>query len=145
MSEQTRAWSRRRLTRRSFVRGAAAAGAATGVVSLAGCAPANTAAPAPAVAPAATSAPAAPAAAATAPASTKKHVGTLSAPSSGGAPNLDAQQTNAAAAHTTGPGVAYSKLMQFKVTNPVKPGERVPIGDLAESWTQPDDATYLFK
>src|SRR5260221_7103814 len=27
----------------------------------------------------------------------------------------------------------------------VTPGETIPTGDLPESWTQPDDVTYLFK
>src|SRR6266545_4632217 len=45
--------------------------------------------------------------------------------------------------HVFGLGIAYSKLLQYRTD--VSPADRVPTGDLAESWTQPDDATYLFK
>src|SRR5690349_7299424 len=77
----------RRVTRRAFVRGSAAASLATGVVSMAGCAPTAGSSLAPTAAPAA----AAPAAAATAaPAAPSVKLGvTFRAYSSSETPNLD--------------------------------------------------------
>jgi peptide/nickel transport system substrate-binding protein len=132
---------RRRLSRRGFVRGAAAAGAATGIVSLAGCAPAgggsNTA---PATAPAANAPAAAPAATA---APQVKLGGAFRTAFQGDAPNLDAHMANTVTFQSLGPGVAYSKLVQYRTD--VKPGQTVPTGDIAESWEQPDEQTYVFK
>jgi peptide/nickel transport system substrate-binding protein len=43
------------------------------------------------------------------------------------------------------PLVCYSQLLTFKWGKDVTPPSRVPAADLAESWTQPDDLTYVFK
>src|SRR5262249_31629483 len=39
----------------------------------------------------------------------------------------------------------YSGLLTYKWGPDVKAPAYIPTGDLAESWTQPDDVTYLFK
>src|SRR5207245_10515826 len=44
-----------------------------------------------------------------------------------------------------GPQVCYNRLVTFQWGPEVKPPSYVPVGDLAESWTQPDDLTYVFK
>jgi peptide/nickel transport system substrate-binding protein len=139
----------RRLGRRRLLRGAALAGAATGVVSLAGCA--RTAPPS---ASEATASPAAPTSAAPAPSVAAAQPSATPRAKYGGAfrhagiadtASLDTHQTVTGYLHVWGPGVAYSKLLQFKADPPVKALEIVPVGDLAESWDQPDDTTYVFK
>src|SRR5262249_51201223 len=44
-----------------------------------------------------------------------------------------------------GNDVCYSQLLTYKWGPDLKPPSYVPVGDLAESWTQPDEMTYLFK
>jgi len=39
----------------------------------------------------------------------------------------------------------HSRLLKHKAGPDVKPGTFEIVGDLAESWTQPDDKTYIFK
>jgi peptide/nickel transport system substrate-binding protein len=134
--------SGRRFGRRAFV-GGAAAGAASGIVSLAGCAvtplpPAATSAPV--VAPPTTAA-AAPVPTATAP--RLKLGGTFRVSTQTETPNLDLHQVSTTTLLVYGPGVAYSRLLQYRAD--VKPGETVPTADLAESWDQPDERTYVFK
>src|SRR5262249_18745183 len=41
--------------------------------------------------------------------------------------------------------VCYSQLLTYKWGPDIKPPSYVPQGDLAESWTQPADLTYVFK
>src|SRR2546423_542556 len=41
--------------------------------------------------------------------------------------------------------VAYSGLLKFKHGADTKPPAFIPVADIAESWTQPDDLTYIFK
>jgi peptide/nickel transport system substrate-binding protein len=41
--------------------------------------------------------------------------------------------------------MCYSQLLMFKWGTDTPPPSYIPIGDLAESWTQPDDTTYVFK
>src|SRR5262245_1582950 len=41
--------------------------------------------------------------------------------------------------------MCYSLLVKFKSGPELKPPSYVITGDLAESWTQPDDLTYIFK
>jgi peptide/nickel transport system substrate-binding protein len=131
----------RRLGRRQFVRATALAGAATGVVSLAACAPASSGAVAP---PPATAAPANPAAAVAPTAAPQiKYGGAFRAATQSDTPNLDPHLNSTSILHAFGPGVAWSKLLMYRTD--VKPGETIPTGDLAESWTQPDDVTYVFK
>jgi peptide/nickel transport system substrate-binding protein len=89
---------------------------------------------------AAASAPAAPAPTA---AAKVKMGGTFRGAFQNEAPNLDPHQVTTSTLHVTGPGVAYSKLLQYRTD--VTPGETVPTGDLAASWDQPDDVTYVFK
>jgi peptide/nickel transport system substrate-binding protein len=144
-------WSqfgRRKASRRVVVGGMAAAG----VVGLAGCAapsPAPTAAVAPesgrsiATGVPATAAPAAPA---TPTAAAAKYGGTHKQ-SNGSAdqPHLDPHLTNAAALLAHGSGMAWSQLLQFKNGPGVAMPNFAASADLAESWDQPDDLTYVFK
>jgi peptide/nickel transport system substrate-binding protein len=97
--------------------------------------------------PAPTTALAAPTAAATpAPAAAKpKYGGTFRRLVTGSIPSMDVHQVAQLSLHYMGPGIAYSRLVQFKADHSVKPEDTVPTGDLAERWEQPDDATYLFK
>src|SRR5439155_15506289 len=138
---------RRRLGRRAFVRGAAVAGAATGITSLAGCAGGGTpAAPTSAaganVAPAATSA--APAAAVATAAPQIKYGGTYRFAIQSEANDLDPHLAGGLIGSLVyGPGIAYSKLLMYRAD--VKPPDTIPTGDLAESWEQPDERTYIFK
>src|SRR5205814_2289443 len=43
------------------------------------------------------------------------------------------------------PAICYSLLLTYKTGPDVKPPSYIPTGDLADSWTQPDDLTYIFK
>jgi peptide/nickel transport system substrate-binding protein len=61
------------------------------------------------------------------------------------APHLDVHQTGTALLHMWGPGVAYSRLVGYRVGAGVAPGTIIARGDLAESWDQPDDLTFVFK
>jgi peptide/nickel transport system substrate-binding protein len=129
------------------VRGVAAGAAVTGIASLAGCAtpaavptvaqvPAAPASAPPAAASAATPTPAGPAV---------KYGGAFRYPytSATDVPNLDPALVPQLGLPVQGPGVAYSKLLQLRAD--VKPEDIIATGDLAESWTQPDDNTYIFK
>src|SRR5262245_16686322 len=133
-------WEYRRLSRRGIVRGGAL-GALT--LGLAGCA----AQPAPPTAP-----PAAPTTAA-APTAAPTLAPTAVAPKLGGKlttiatlneQNLDPHATNGASGGV-GATVCYSQLLTYKWGPDVKAPSFIPTGDLAESWTQPDDLTYTFK
>jgi ABC-type transport system substrate-binding protein len=135
---------RRRIHRRAFVRGTAVAGAVAGIASLAGCSPPISTAPATssaAVAPTPPPAAAQPTPAATATAQAKLG-GTFRISTQGETPSLDLHQVPTLVLHT-GPAIAWSKLLQYRTD--VQPGELVPTADLAASWEQPDDVTYLFK
>jgi ABC-type transport system substrate-binding protein len=126
--------------------------AATGVVvGLAGCTPS----PAP---PAATAAPetgrtsatgvAAPAeAAARTPTAVPAKYGGTHKQSNGSAdqPHLDPHLTNAAALLAHGSGMAWSQLLQFKNGPGVVMPNFEATADLAETWDQVDDLTYVFK
>jgi peptide/nickel transport system substrate-binding protein len=131
------------------VRGLAGAGAATGIVTLAGCTPGST--------PAATSAPAVPTAAsggAAAPATAPTAAPAARQPKRGGAyriavntdsADMDIHQNVTAYLAIWGPALAYSKLLRFKADGTVRPLQLIVSGDLAESWQQADDTTYVFK
>src|SRR5437899_839896 len=125
----------RRLPRRAVVRGAAAAGLATGITSLAGCTSPAAVVPSPAAV--ATSAPAAGATGPTpSPTPVQAKLGGKFIESfQGEAPNLDPHMVSQIGSHVFGLGIAYSKLLQYRTD--VSPADRVPTGDLAESWTQP--------
>jgi peptide/nickel transport system substrate-binding protein len=69
--------------------------------------------------------------------------GTFKMSYQGEAANLDPHLLADLGSNAYGPGIAYSKLVQYRTD--VKPGETVPTGDLAESWEQPDEVTYIFK
>src|SRR5207237_378200 len=140
------AFGRRRVSRRAVVGGLAA----TGVVGLAACTPPSPA-PAATVAPEtgrsnatrvpATTAPSAPTTATAAPA---KYGGTHKQ-SNGSAdqPHLDPHLTNAAALLAHGSGMAWSQLLQFKNGPGVAMPNFAASEDLAQSWDQADDLTYV--
>lgn len=145
-------WSRRRRSRRAMLRELAGAGLGiTGIVTLAGCTtssatptavPASNA-PAPTAAP---TAPAAPAASPTPAAPQRKLGGAFRLQyGSSDAPHLDVHLSNAAALVNYGPGLSYSQLLSYKFG----PGAPVPnfavAPDLAASFDQPDERTYVFK
>jgi ABC-type transport system substrate-binding protein len=143
---------RRRLARRAFlVRSGRAAVAATGVVTLAACSPAS--APPTVASAAPTTAPAPPTVAATAarPATTP----TAPAAKRGGThrmtigqadtPHLDIHLSNSSTLAGHGQGMAWSQLLWFKNGPTVKMPTFEMEGDLAASWDQPDDLTYVFK
>jgi peptide/nickel transport system substrate-binding protein len=135
---RSEAWVGRRLSRRGVVRGAAlgAVGAA-----LAGCASSS------APAPAATAPPAAVAAApTTAAAAQPKRGGTIKTMSTTSERNLEPHISGGVGTlGAVGPLVCYSQLLTYKWGPDVKAPAYIPTGDLAESWTKPDDTTYVFK
>jgi ABC-type transport system substrate-binding protein len=137
----------KRLSRRRVV-GGAASGAALITGGLAtGCA---TPAPAPtaaAVAPAATAASgAAGPAAAAAPATPQpKYGGTVRYNVTGEAPHLDPHLTATTILLGLGPGSALGRVLFYKFGSDVPDSAFIPAGDLAESWTQADDLTYVIK
>jgi peptide/nickel transport system substrate-binding protein len=138
-------WAMKRLSRRRLLRGAA-----VGVVGfgLAGCtATTETPTVAPAATAAATAAPTRAAGAApqpTAPAA--KRGGTIKAMANAFERNLEPHA--AGGLGTTGgygPYICYSQLLTYKWGSDIKPSSYIPLGDLAEFWTQPDELTYIFK
>jgi peptide/nickel transport system substrate-binding protein len=136
---------RRRASRRAALRAGGLAGAA---MALAACTPTPTpAAPtaAPVAPPAAAANPTAPAPTATA-APPGKIGGTLRGEAfNSRPPHLDPHQTATYTLHVFGGGIAWSRLTRFKTGPGTDPTSAIPTGDLAESWTQADDLTYLFK
>src|SRR5438128_1414999 len=147
MSNHRQQFSGQRLSRRRVVRtlgagglllaGAACSTPAATVVPTAGAASAPTGAPAaaPSAAPAAspTSAPRPP-----------KRGGTFRANVTTSPPHYDPHLTNNVIVFGYGIGVCYSRLLKFKLRGIQLPAS-IPVGDAAESWTQPDDLTYIFK
>jgi ABC-type transport system substrate-binding protein len=129
---------RRRLSRRRVVQGSLAIGG----LGLAGCVPGNEL---PTRAPAAPTTAAAPAATAAAALAKPKYGGVLRSTIFGGVVNGD-PHLGLSPVHYLDPILAYSGLMKFKHGKDIKPGGTyIPTGDLAESWDQPDDLTYVFK
>jgi peptide/nickel transport system substrate-binding protein len=146
-NDSASSWLHRRLPRRRVVAGGATGVAALALAGCAGTASAPTEAPATATG--------APAAAATTGAAPPTAVATQVAAKRGGAfrwsigttehPHLDVHQTNSYHLIWAGPGVAYSQLLRFKGGPGVPMLNFIPSPDLAESWQQPDDTTYVFK
>jgi peptide/nickel transport system substrate-binding protein len=132
------------LSRRRVVQG----GAALVGLGLAGCTAspsAPTAEPAaPATAGLAPGASPGAAAVATPAAARPKYGGTLRTVTTDPGTNEDPHQLRSALT-SMGVAMAYSGLMQFKHGRDIKPGTYLPTGDLAESWEQPDDSTYIFR
>jgi peptide/nickel transport system substrate-binding protein len=142
-SEHANYWTSRRVSRRR-----ALAGAGAGVVSLglAGCA-GSAGAPAAPAAPAAgaTTAPvaAAPTAAATV---APKYGGTIRTMGTAVERNLEVHIAGGISATLNwGPGICYNCLLTYKWGPDVKAPSYIVVGELAESWTQPDELTYVFK
>src|SRR6266545_1414145 len=137
---------RRGLSRRALLRRGGQAGlVAVGVTTLAGCSPGGTTPAATSAAvPAGTSAPAAGAAGTAAP--TIKRGGVFVDGDSGNdAPQLDPHLVNTILLTGRGPGNAYGRLLTANASPSRKGAELVPFGELADSWTQADDTTYVFK
>jgi peptide/nickel transport system substrate-binding protein len=131
-----------RWSRRAVLRGGAlgAAGLALGACTRA----APTAAPA---APTAAPAGAAPSTAArpTAAPAQPKNGGTLVVVAADDSADQDVQATSNTWLILYGAGMVYSRLLNFQA-GPKREGLKfTPVGDLAESWQQADDATWTFK
>jgi peptide/nickel transport system substrate-binding protein len=139
MSEQS-VWARSiraRLSRRRLMQG----GAALAGLGLSGCVGGNQI-----NAPASLNPTAAAAAVGTAaPAAVKPKYGGTLRTSANTAGTHDDIQLGAGASSSLNTVLAYSGLMQFKYGKGVQPTAYQPTGDLAESWEQPDDLTYIFK
>jgi peptide/nickel transport system substrate-binding protein len=73
-----------------------------------------------------------------------KRGGTIRWAAAGAWPHLDPHQTSSSFVFGYGVGVCYSRLLKYKLPG-VKLPASIPAGDLAESWDQPDDVTYIFK
>jgi peptide/nickel transport system substrate-binding protein len=122
----------------------------TGVASwgLSGCAAAAvapTAPPAVTNPPTPTAVAAAPAPAATA-APQRKYGGKFLGMGTSPEAHLDPHMNNGpSSAGAIGAYVCYSQLLTLKWGPEVNPPSYIAVGDLAASWTQPDDITYLFK
>jgi peptide/nickel transport system substrate-binding protein len=138
--------SDRQLSRRKLLRHSASAGlVGLGITTLAGCT--SPAAPTPAasspVAPPG-AAPPAPATTPTTAAVQPKYGGVLSTMTTGLERHLD-PHTAGGPAGTYGAIVCYSQLIAFKYGPEINAPSYLVGPDLAESWTQPDDLTYIFK
>jgi ABC-type transport system substrate-binding protein len=59
-------------------------------------------------------------------------------------PHFDASLVHAYKTHVA-ISFTHSRLLRYRAGAGVKPGSLVIEGDLAESWTQPSDTTYVFK
>src|SRR5262245_2263319 len=129
--------SRRRLILRS--------GAATaGILGLNACTPSASVPP-----PAASTAPSAPAAGAPAAAASPfptpvqaKRGGVWRWASTSGWPHVDPHLTNVSSVFGYGIGACWNRLLKLKLKDVQLPAF-IPTADLAESWDQPDDLTYV--
>jgi ABC-type transport system substrate-binding protein len=140
MSEQN-PWTRSvstRFSRRRLVK----SGVALAGLALTACASGNERALS--ASPTASSSPSAGAAATTPAAARPKSGGTIRSSANSAAPNYDPHATPGAGTFLN-PLMAYSGLLKFKHGQGVQPTAYQPTGDLAESWEQPDDLTYIFK
>src|SRR5262245_4067091 len=142
---RSEAWAGRRLSRRRVVRGAALG--AVGTV-LAGCASSSAPASPAANTPAATveAAPTTGAAGAPTAGAQPKRGGTIKTMSTTSERNLEPHISGGVSTlGAVGPLVCYSQLLTYKWGPDVKAPAYIPTGDLAESWTQPDPTTHIFK
>jgi peptide/nickel transport system substrate-binding protein len=113
-------------------------------LGLAACAgPSAPTAPPTTAAPAAGSAPTT--APAVAPTTAPKYGGTIKAMTTTSERNLDPHKGDIFATTAIGLPICYSLLVKYKSGPELKPPSYVVGPDLAESWTQPDDLTYVFK
>jgi peptide/nickel transport system substrate-binding protein len=136
-------WKRRRLSRRTVIRGAVLSAAALG---LGGCASAAPAAPTAAPPPAAAPATGAGGAAAPSPTAQPKRGGTVRTMATTTYRNLEPHLSGGmAGTGSYGLPVCYSGLLTYKWGPDIQAPTWIPTGDLAESWTQPDDLTFVFK
>jgi peptide/nickel transport system substrate-binding protein len=134
------AWAGRRLGRRRLLKGLAGAGVLAGGAACSATPAAQTALP-PTAPPAPTTAAAPPTAVGPSP----KRGGALQTMITIFEPNLEPHTTALASTGGQGPLICYSQLLTYKWGKDIKAPSYIVIGDLAESWTQPDDLTYLFK
>jgi peptide/nickel transport system substrate-binding protein len=74
-----------------------------------------------------------------------RYGGTLRASTTTTNTHLDFQQAGGPGSTAYTINIAYSGLVKFKVGPEIKPPAYVPVADLAQSWDQPDDVTYVFK
>lgn len=142
----------RRVARRSVLRG----GAALALLGVAGCAQNASVASTPVAASlaptaaAATSPPASPTAPAfvstnpTASNKTPKYGGVYKMVINGKYPHLDPHQTTAAQLFGLGAGMAWSRMLKLKLKGVDLPAY-IPEPDVAQSWEQADERTFLFK
>jgi peptide/nickel transport system substrate-binding protein len=139
----------RRISRRGMVKGSAVAGIA--VVGGIACSTSSATPTAVVVAPANTPAAAAPAATAqptvapTPPGGTPKYGGIVTFGVTGETPSLDPHATTSTLLFAQGPGLIYSRLVKPSSGPERKDNELLINGDAAETITQPDDLTYIFK
>jgi ABC-type transport system substrate-binding protein len=59
--------------------------------------------------------------------------------------HLDFQQPGGGSSGAWSYAIAYSGLLKFKHGQDIKPPAWIPTGDVAESWEQADDLTYIFR
>jgi peptide/nickel transport system substrate-binding protein len=142
MHQETRSKLNLRVSRRGVLRGGALSVLGVG---LAGCTPPSSAPTAGAVTSVAGPAPTtgaaipSPATAAVRP----KYGGTLKTMATFAERNLDPHAANGAI--IIGSALCYNQLLTYKWGKDIPPLQYIPGPDLAESWTQPDELTYLFK
>lgn len=132
-----------RVSRRRVIQG----GLGLAGLAVAGCtapAPSTSTAAIPTATAAAAAAPTRVAASPTAAPPRPKYGGTLRTTARGGSANADPHQATSLTGAFT-PIMSYSGLLQFKHGRDVQGGSYIPAPDLAESYEQPDDLTYLFK
>jgi peptide/nickel transport system substrate-binding protein len=58
--------------------------------------------------------------------------------------NLDPHLNTQILLRDLGPGMAWSRVLKLKAGPDVPAGAAIPVGDLAESWEQPDDTNVIF-
>jgi peptide/nickel transport system substrate-binding protein len=132
----------RKLPRRTVVRGGLVGAGALAVGLTPGCAASGSPA---AVAPPGSGggAPATAVAAASTP--PPKRGGTIRTSGTGGHRHFDVHDSGSMTSASYQYVIAFSGLLKFKHGPDVKPPAWIPVADLAESWEQPDDLTYVFK
>ncbi len=126
-------WNRKRVSRRKAIAGAAVAGSAIAALAV-GCGDDDDDdGKGPAGSPQAAS-------------GQPKRGGDLVVPyTTGEHPIQDPHLFPAGGLHVFGTGIVYSRLLNRKLGAGIKGTQLTPEGDLAGSWEQPDETTYLFK